>query len=89
MSSPEWLSFHIEGGRLKGAYVEITRLGILGQDAGRHGKGCVGVLSLNLCPNAHNHETESRKAQKFAQRYLGNFQIVKSHIYGSGLPTVQ
>lgn len=41
------------------------------------------VLSLNLCPNAYNHETKSRKAQKFATRYLGNFQIVKSHIYGS------
>jgi hypothetical protein len=41
------------------------------------------VLSLDLCPNAYNHETESRKAQKFAKRYLSNFQIVKSHIYGS------
>ena len=41
------------------------------------------VLSLNLCPNAYNHETESTKAKKFAQRYLSNLQIVKSHIYGS------
>ncbi len=41
------------------------------------------VLSLNLCPNAYNHESESRRAKKFARRYLGNFQIVKSHIYGS------
>ncbi len=45
MPSPEWLSLYIEGGRLKGAYVEITRLGILEQDAGRHVKRCVGVES--------------------------------------------
>lgn len=41
------------------------------------------LLSLNLCPNTYNHETTSIKAQKFAQRYLDNFQIVKSHIYCS------
>jgi len=41
------------------------------------------VLSLNLCPNSYNHEIKSKRAQKFAQRYLSNLQIVKSHIYGS------
>lgn len=41
------------------------------------------VLSLNLCPNAYNHETKSRKAKKFAKKYLANLQIVKSHIYGA------
>lgn len=41
------------------------------------------VLSINLCPNSYNHEIKSRKEQKFAQRYLSNLQIVKSHIYGS------
>lgn len=41
------------------------------------------VLSLNLCPNSYNHEINSRKEQKFAQRYLSNLCIAKSHIYGS------
>lgn len=41
------------------------------------------VLSLNLCPNAYNHENKSRKAKKFAKQYQANLQIVKSHIYGS------
>jgi hypothetical protein len=41
------------------------------------------VLSLNLCPNSYAHEIKSRKEQKFAQRYLNNLHIVKSHIYGS------
>lgn len=43
MPSPEWLSFFIEGWRLKGAQVEITRLGILGQDAGCVLKRRIGV----------------------------------------------
>lgn len=41
------------------------------------------VLSLNLCPNSYNHEIKSRQEQKFAQRYLNNLHIVKSHIYDS------
>jgi hypothetical protein len=41
------------------------------------------VLTLNLCPNSYNHENNSRKEKKSAERYFSNLQIAKSHIYGA------
>jgi hypothetical protein len=41
------------------------------------------VLTLDLCPNSYNHETKTSKEKKFAQKFLSNLQITKSHIYGA------